>query len=154
MKSSRMSSTHPQREADEATDPSLPARQTFGLIEPWSEPASVNDLESPYYRESHRKLRKYIRGHIDEHIIPHQLEWEAAGGAPIDVARKYLTKGIAHADVPKRYRPREFHTVAGIDVDDLDAFHMLVMTDETSRVEGGVMVSLSGASVIGAPPSE
>lgn len=34
----------------------------------------------------------------------------------------------------------------------LDIFHLLVMTDETSRVEGGVMTALAGASVIGSPP--
>ena len=56
--------------------------------------------------------------------------------------------------MPQQYRPREFHTVAGIDVDQLDAFHMLVMTDESARMEGGVGVSLAGASVIGAPPGE
>lgn len=35
---------------------------------------------------------------------------------------------------------------------DLDIFHLLVLTDETSRMEGGVMTALAGASVIGSPP--
>ena len=126
--------------------------QPFGLVAPWAEPASVNDLESPYYTDTHRRLRKYIRAYVDQHIIPHQLQWEAEGGAPREAARKYVESGIPNVDIPKQYRPKSHHTVAGIDTDELDAFHMLVMTDETSRVEGGVMVSLSGANVIGVPP--
>ena len=130
------------------------AKPAFGVGTPWAEPAYINDLESPYYNKTHRHLRRYVRNFIDENILPHQLEWEAAGEAPRDVALKYTATGIPHRDVPRAYRPRELHSIAGIDIDDLDAFHMLVMTDETSRVEGGVMVSLSGASLIGAPPSE
>ena len=37
-------------------------------------------------------------------------------------------------------------------MEELDVFHLLVSTDEGSRVNGGVMTSFSGASVIGAPP--
>ena len=129
-----------------------PSKQTFGLVAPWAEPASVNDLESPYYDDTHRRLRNYVRTYVDQHIIPHQLDWERIGGAPREAAWKYVASGIPNVDIPKQYRPKDFHTVAEIDTDELDAFHMLVMTDETSRVEGGVMVSLSGANVIGVPP--
>lgn len=40
----------------------------------------------------------------------------------------------------------------GTPVADLDIFHLLVMTGETSRVEGSVMTALVGASAIGSPP--
>ena len=148
-----MSSTHPGKEAESALGSSK-AVGYWGQLAPWAEPAYINDLESPYYDDSHRRLREYVRNFVDEHILPFQLKWEAAGGAPQDVARRFAATGIPHGDIPKEHRPPEFHTVAGIDVDRLDAFHMLVMTDETSRVEGGVMISLNGASVIGAPPSK
>lgn len=35
---------------------------------------------------------------------------------------------------------------------DYDIFHFVVLHDELSRVEGGVLGGLMGASVIGAPP--
>jgi len=34
----------------------------------------------------------------------------------------------------------------------LDAFHLLIQVDEISRVNGGAMTSIAGASVVGAPP--
>lgn len=54
--------------------------------------------------------------------------------------------------MPTKYRPADVSGPAGIPVAGLDIFHLLVMTDETSRVEGGVMTALAGASVIGSPP--
>lgn len=146
-----MSNTNPKKEA--ALAPSRPApRETFGLVEPWGEPSAVNSLESPYYNESHKKLRKFAREYIDKHIFPHALEWEEKGEAPREEALRYAQSGLAFADVPMQYRPKGFETVAGIPIQDLDPFHLMVMSDESNRIEGGVMISLAGASVIGAPP--
>jgi len=52
------------------------------------------------------------------------------------------------------YRPADCRIIGdtGIQADQLDAFHMLLMTDETSRIEGGVTAALGGGTVIGAPP--
>lgn len=129
-----------------------PTREPFGNLTPWAEPAWYNSLESPYYNDSHRRLRAAIRGYLDEHILPHSLQWEAIGEAPRDVALKWAQSGFAFGDVPMKYRPKGFETIAGIPFDDMDIFHLMVMTDEGARVEGGVMISLAGASVIGAPP--
>jgi alkylation response protein AidB-like acyl-CoA dehydrogenase len=54
--------------------------------------------------------------------------------------------------VPEKYRPADVPGLAGIPVADLNIFHLLAMTDETSRVEGGVMTALAGASAIGPLP--
>ena len=51
--------------------------------QPWSEP-SFNYLHSPYYNESHIKLRDYVKKYVDENILPHSLKWESEGGAPRD----------------------------------------------------------------------
>ncbi|GME60606.1 acyl-dehydrogenase [Neofusicoccum parvum] len=121
-------------------------------LAPWSEPAWHHALQSPYYTDSHRRLRDYIRAYYDERILPYALEWEAAGGAPRDAAREYIATGLPFSDVPAEYRPPHIAGPAGIPVDELDVFHLLVATDEGARVEGGVGVSLAGASVIGVPP--
>lgn len=84
--------------------------------------------------------------------MPDHLDWEAAGEVPREVALKYAASGMAFSDVPLRYRPKQFHTVAGIPFENLDTFHGLIMTDEGSRFEGGVNISLAGASSIGVPP--
>jgi alkylation response protein AidB-like acyl-CoA dehydrogenase len=121
------------------------------VLAPWEEP-SFNYLHSPYYNESHKRLRNYVKNYVDQNIRPHSLEWEAAGGAPRSEAKKWVRTGLSFTDVPPQYRPKDFPNPAGIPVSELDVFHLLVSTDQTARVEGGVMASLGGASVIGAPP--
>ncbi|PHH71623.1 hypothetical protein CDD82_6400 [Ophiocordyceps australis] len=119
---------------------------------PWSEPAWVNTLSSPYYSQSHRTLRAHIRKYVDEHILPHALEWEAAGEPPRAAAKHFCLSGIPFDDVPDEYRPANLARVAGVPAHDMDAFHLLVSADETARIEGGVGIGLAGASSIGAPP--
>jgi len=120
---------------------------------PWAEPAWLGSLDSPYYNDSHRRLQAYARKFY-ENIIPHMLEWEENGDVPAWAREAYLKSGLALLDVPKEYRPAGTNTeVAGIPLEELDIFHRLILTDEGSRVEGGVGVALSGgANVIGLPP--
>ncbi|KAJ9655503.1 hypothetical protein H2201_008788 [Coniosporium apollinis] len=126
--------------------------QRFGNLAPWAEPAWYNSLHSPYYNDSHRRLREYIRSYIDTNVLPYSLEWEEKGEAPREEALKWARTGIPFSDVPSKHRPKDVPDPAGIPINQLDIFHLMIMTDETSRVEGGVMSSLAGASVIGIPP--
>jgi alkylation response protein AidB-like acyl-CoA dehydrogenase len=119
---------------------------------PWSEPAWTHGIASPYYNESHRKLRDALREYNDTKVLPYCLEWAAQGGAPREAALEYAQSGYAFADVPPQYRPKHIPGPAGIPVEKLDVFHLLVSTDEGSRIDGGVGSSLAGASVIGMPP--
>lgn len=120
-------------------------------LAPWAEPA-WNYISSPYYNSSHRKLRDALRHYIDENILPYALEWAEQGGCPRTEALKWTQSGFAHSDIPPPYRPPNAKTPAGIPLEELDVFHLLVQIDETSRVNGGVMASFGGASVIGTPP--
>jgi alkylation response protein AidB-like acyl-CoA dehydrogenase len=124
----------------------------FGKLAPWAEPAWSHGIASPYYNDSHVKLRDALRTYIDTQILPDALDWEAKGEAPREERLRWAKSGFAFADVPAKYRPNDNPGPAGIPIDELDVFHLLVSTDETSRVEGGVTSSLGGASVIGAPP--
>jgi alkylation response protein AidB-like acyl-CoA dehydrogenase len=119
---------------------------------PWAEP-SWNYIPSPYYNETHKALRDGLRAYLNENIIPYALEWEEAGEAPREAAMEWLKSGFGHTDIPPPYRPKDHPLPAGVPLEKMDPFHLLVATDETSRVPaGGVMTSMSGASVIGAPP--
>ena len=120
-------------------------------LAPWAEPA-WNHISSPYYNLSHRKLRDELRHYINENIIPYAFEWAEQGGCPRSEALKWAQSGFAHADVPPPYRPPNAKTPARIPLAELDVFHFLIHVDELSRVNGGVMTSIAGASVIGAPP--
>lgn len=121
-------------------------------LAPWSEPAWSHGIPSPYYNKSHRQLRDALRSYIDENILPHSLNWESEGSPPREEQLKWAQSGFCFADIPSAYRPSDIVGPAGIPVDELDVFHLLVSTDETSRVEGGVMTGLGGASIIGVPP--
>lgn len=125
---------------------------TSSLKTPWGEPAWHGALESPYYNDTHRRLQSYARDYIDKAILPHALDWEAAGDCPEEAKTAYIKSGLAFVDIPSQYRPPEFATVAGIPVDDLDVFHTMVLTDESARIEGGVGIALAGANAIGVPP--
>lgn len=58
---------------------------TFGDLSPWAEPAWSNTLSSPYYNESHRRVRDWARAYIDEKVLPNEAEWEEKGDAPLEV---------------------------------------------------------------------
>ncbi|OGM46631.1 acyl-CoA dehydrogenase [Aspergillus bombycis] len=119
---------------------------------PWSEPAWYKTLDSPYYNQSHRKLRDSIRQYYDTYILPHALDWEEKGVVPREEALRYARSGIPFDDVPSEYRPSHIPNLAGIPHHEMDVFHLLVIVDETARAEGGVTIALGGASTIGIPP--
>jgi hypothetical protein len=127
-------------------------KETFGNLGPWAEPSWYSSLASPYYNESHKRLRNALRTYIDTNIKPYMLEWEEKGEAPTSERFKWARTGFAFGDVPAPYRPAHIPGPAGIPVGELDVFHLLVSTDEASRIEGGVGVALGGGSVIGVPP--
>jgi alkylation response protein AidB-like acyl-CoA dehydrogenase len=129
-----------------------PKRETFGNLGPWAEPAWYNSLVSPYYNDSHKRLRNALRAYIDENIKPHMLDWEEKGEAPAEERMKWAKTGFAFGDVPEPYRPKDIPGPAGIPVGEMDVFHLLISTDESSRIEGGVGTALGGGSVIGVPP--
>ncbi|KAG6009900.1 hypothetical protein E4U21_001002 [Claviceps maximensis] len=130
------------------SDPKLHISESI----PWSEPSWLRGVHSPYYNDSHRLLQKRLRIYVDTHLLPSALEWEEKGDVPLEVAEQFCKSGIPFADVPAPYRPVNVPNLAGIPHAHLDAFHLLIMSDEMSRVEGGVGIALAGASAIGVPP--
>lgn len=54
----------------------------FGCATPYAEPIWYSRDKSPYYNDSHRKLRAAVRKYVDEELIPYAFEWEQAGQVP------------------------------------------------------------------------
>ncbi|KAK8068230.1 acyl-CoA dehydrogenase NM domain-like protein [Apiospora saccharicola] len=130
--------------------------ELFGDKFPWAEPAWCNTLASPYYNATHRALRDHARRYIDTHIIPNAPAWEATGECPEAARKAWTATGLSLLDVPLEYRPAGHKTIKTdtmeIPLDQLDAFHLLILNDECSRFQGGVATGLAGANVIGLPP--
>jgi len=66
---------------------------------PFSEPLWYTRGESPYYNESHHRLRRAVRKYVDEHIIPNCEEWEKNGAVPLEV-RANIPLCCFHARYP------------------------------------------------------
>ncbi|KIW78140.1 hypothetical protein Z517_07973 [Fonsecaea pedrosoi CBS 271.37] len=123
----------------------------FGSLDPFAEPAWYNALDSPYYNDSHRTFRKFVRDYLETNVLPYSEQWEKDGFVPLEERVKYARSGLAFAELPKEYR-RGIPLPGGIPEEQWDIFHQLILHDETSRVHGGAMGGLAGTSVIGLPP--
>jgi alkylation response protein AidB-like acyl-CoA dehydrogenase len=132
--------------------PSSPALEPYGNPAPFAEPAWYNALASPYYNDSHRRVRDHVRRYLEEHIVPHLEEWEEAGHVPDEARRHYARSGMAFQGVPPEHTGG-VGLPGGVAYEDWDMFHTLIKTHETSRIGyAGVTVGLSGGTAIGLPP--
>lgn len=149
--------------------------EPFGNRAPFAEPSWYNALASPYYKESHRRVRDTVRRYVDEHIAPNIQEWEENGHVPDEARLRYARAGLAFPELPGEYRggvplpggvPIEgnsfffFLLLAGecflltsILSSEWDTFHSLVLGYELSKIwAAGVSAGLSGGTTIGVPP--
>lgn len=58
---------------------------TSSSLAPFAEPLWYTRGLSPYYNESHVKLRTALREYVDTHISPFCEEWENDGAVPVEV---------------------------------------------------------------------
>lgn len=57
----------------------------FSASIPFSEPLWYSRGISPYYKESHHRLRAEAREYVDTHLSPFCEEWEREGAVPAEV---------------------------------------------------------------------
>ena len=60
-------------------------------------------MESPFFNEEHRILRRTIRKFVDEELNPHVDEWEAAGRFPKEVFKKLGDLGVLGIRYEEQY---------------------------------------------------
>jgi hypothetical protein len=53
-----------------------------GNMNPFAEPAWYQGISSPYYDDSHRRLRTFVRDFVEQWLAPNAMEWEEAGEVP------------------------------------------------------------------------
>lgn len=132
-----------------------PSEQShFGDLIPYADPSWYQGYRSPYYKDSHRRLRAEVREWVDTEITPFCAEWDEAKSMPESVYqsmgdRGYLA-GAMGVHFPVDYTDKRVKAVAP---EEWDHFHELILTDELSRCgSGGAVWNLIGGYGIGLPP--
>ncbi|KAK2741196.1 hypothetical protein FQN55_008459 [Onygenales sp. PD_40] len=119
---------------------------------PYAEPL-WHSRSSPYYNDSHRKLRDFVRDYVENDLKPYAEQYERQGFLPPEAVKKYVEKGFAIIKPTKREYMGGISLPAGIEPEDWDAFHNLIVADELNRVGySGPIWGLNGGNGIGCPP--
>ena len=128
----------------------------FGAGIPYGDPNWYQDWNSPYYNDSHRRFRAYLRDFVEREIMPYTHEWDEAKKFPKELFKKLADAGLlgfcAGAPWPSEYCGTN---LAGgtVSVEEYDHFHELIFGDELSRCgSGGIIWGLLGGLSIGLPP--
>ncbi|TPX72235.1 hypothetical protein SpCBS45565_g00582 [Spizellomyces sp. 'palustris'] len=161
-----IASAQPTKQAFPSATSQPPARQTkssdptvyrgqFGEQVPFGDPAWYQNWASPYYNESHRRLRAVMREFVDREIMPFCHEWDEAQNVPQSLFKRFAEVGILGAIIgcpwPTEYCP--YPPPANISPEEWDPFHELVVTDELARVGSiGVLWAVVSGVRIGLPP--
>lgn len=66
---------------------------------PFADPSWHKDTAHPYYKDSHRKLQRFIREYVDSEITPNAGEWEAQGYVPDEAFKRHAELGFLAAAV-------------------------------------------------------
>jgi alkylation response protein AidB-like acyl-CoA dehydrogenase len=115
----------------------------FGSPLPWAEPAWYQGRPSPYYKDSHRHLRRVVREWVEKNVLPHVDDWEAAGEVPDSIYHQCAKDGLtvpiaAGRKIPEEWR--DYPIIGGIKAEEWDGFHDFVLWDELYR--GGPISSI------------
>ncbi|KAH8923526.1 acyl-CoA dehydrogenase NM domain-like protein [Atractiella rhizophila] len=127
----------------------------FGDLVPFGDPFWYQDWSSPYYNDSHKRLRSFMRKFVDKEIMPYVHEWDEAKEIPLEVYKKVGDAGILASVTghwPVGY-DGGLSPPGGVKIDEWDGFHNLIVVDELSRTgSGGILWGLCGGIGIGLPP--
>lgn len=66
---------------------------------PFADPVWHKDSSHPYFKDSHRKLQRFIREYVDSEITPNAPEWEAQGFVPDEAYARHAELGFLAAAV-------------------------------------------------------
>nr|AAK63186.1 probable acyl-CoA dehydrogenase [Rhizophagus intraradices] len=127
----------------------------FGDLVPFGDPYWYQDFYSPYYNDSHRRVRAAVRKFVETEIMPYAYEWDEAKRIPqelfIKAGKAGILPGVCGAPWPVKHT--DIKPIAGVSVEEYDNFHEFVICDELGRCgSGGVLWGLCGGLTIGLPP--
>ncbi|GAA5861609.1 hypothetical protein JCM3774_002644 [Rhodotorula dairenensis] len=130
----------------------------FGDLVPFGDPQWYQDWASPYYNDSHRRVRAALRQFTDTYLTPNALAWDQAKQIPPGEYKRIADAGIlAGVAAGSTGWPSEYAAgipvPGGIKAEEWDAFHNLIVIDELSRCgSGGILYGLLGGFGISVGP--
>ncbi|KAI8969113.1 acyl-CoA dehydrogenase/oxidase [Mycotypha africana] len=130
----------------------------FGDGLPYGDPTWYQGWNSPYYNESHAKLRRVIRAWVDKEIAPFCHEWSENKEIPRSVLKQaakvgFLAAASGAGTNSKMASLLPYGLPAGISSEEFDIFHEFICVDELSRAgSGGLVWALQGGLSIALPP--
>ncbi|CAJ0762951.1 22880_t:CDS:2 [Entrophospora sp. SA101] len=78
---------------------------SFGDLVPFGDPYWYQDFYSPYYNDSHRRVRAAVRKFVEVEIMPYAHEWDEAKKIPkelfVKAAKAGIVTGFVGAPWPK-----------------------------------------------------
>ncbi|KAJ3030670.1 UNVERIFIED_CONTAM: hypothetical protein HDU68_008197 [Siphonaria sp. JEL0065] len=109
--------------------------EPFGNLVAFTEPAWYSGQPTPYYNDSHRRLRVWIRKLVDEHIVPFVHDWEAAGEVPRDLYETFGKEGVLSCMIGVSPWPSwvPHKPPCNIASEEWNTFHEVVLGDELAR---------------------
>jgi alkylation response protein AidB-like acyl-CoA dehydrogenase len=125
--------------------------EVFGDGLAFGDPSWYQAYNSPYYNDTHKKVREIFRAFVDEHLMGECHTWDEEMQIPPEIYKMAGESGALPLCIgkpwPEKYIgkcPWGFET---------DYFHELVMYDELSRTgSGGFLWGIAGGTTIGLPP--
>ncbi|KAF2833915.1 acyl-CoA dehydrogenase-like protein [Ophiobolus disseminans] len=127
--------------------------EPYGSSLPWAEPSWYTGRPSPYYKESHRRLRDAVRSWCEENIAQHTDAWNEAGRVDPEIYTKCAQAGLLvpiafGKSIPPQWA--KYPIISSIKPEEWDGFHDFVLWDELIRAGG--LASVFIGLVVGAPP--
>ncbi|KAK4048618.1 hypothetical protein OIO90_005788 [Microbotryomycetes sp. JL221] len=124
---------------------------------PYAEPTWLSEpFKSPYFKDSHRRLQKFMRDFVDEHVVEEAQAHERSGERPtVELIQRMGADGV-NINAMRLGPSKILHGLnlpAGLKGEEFDYFHELVITQELVRAGArGYADGLQGGMVIGLPP--
>lgn len=143
------------KNAKQSTRAFIQSMGGFGDLVPYGDPQWYRGFPSPYYNDSHKRVRAAMREFVEREIAPFCHQWDEAKTFPKDLFAKCYKAGFlgSAAGVPWNTEFCGDNIVAGVKPEEYDAFHSFIIIDELSRCgSGGVLWGLLGGLSIGLPP--
>ncbi|KAF3765363.1 acyl-CoA dehydrogenase NM domain-like protein [Cryphonectria parasitica EP155] len=116
----------------------------YGSTLPYAEAPWARGCPSPYYRDSHRRLRDAMRTWVETNLVPFVQDWEQAATLPAELWHKAAEDGVlmpmgAGSKIPEDWRG--VHPIIGnVPPEEWDGFHDFILHDEFGRVGGAGFV--------------